>query len=82
MGTLQSMADVATKNPRTVGVWLLGWAFAVLSAAALVQAVRVLRRGDLRRGVRLHALLVALACCGLAAYLWHWHLIGLRLWAW
>jgi hypothetical protein len=31
--------------------------------------------------VRIHSLLVSIACCGIAAYLGYWHIIGLRLWA-
>jgi CubicO group peptidase (beta-lactamase class C family) len=69
-----------------VAFWLLTWAFALLSPAALLVTARgAWRHGSPRwptRLARLHALLVALACTTLASYLATWGLVGLRLWAW
>jgi CubicO group peptidase (beta-lactamase class C family) len=69
-----------TYNILTVAVWLLTWAFAVLSLWGLWLAVRSFRLA-VKPAVRIHSLLVAVACCGLANYLYYWHIIGLRLWA-
>jgi hypothetical protein len=38
-------------------------------------------RWSANRNLRIYTLLVAVACCGIAAYLGYWHMIGLRLWA-
>ncbi len=74
-----SVYDLSRVTPYTVGIFGLTWAFAVLSAAGLVRAIRALSLRT-RRGLTLHALLVSLANCGLAAYLIRLHLIGLRVW--
>jgi CubicO group peptidase (beta-lactamase class C family) len=69
-----------------IAFFVLTWAFALLSPAALaVTAHALLRRrspGWPTRLARLHALLVALACTTLAIHLATWGLIGLRTWAW
>lgn len=66
----------------SVGFWALAWAFALLSLAAVLVTGRALaRRPDIRRAVRIHSFLVALACTTLALYLTSWGIIGLRTWA-
>ncbi len=54
--------------------------FAVLSIASLIVAVSV-PKTEIHRGVRIHSLLVSLACCIVTVFFAAWHLIGLRLWA-
>jgi CubicO group peptidase (beta-lactamase class C family) len=61
-------------------VCLLTWAFAALSLWGLWLALRSFK-WDVKPAVRIYSLLVSIACCGIAAYLGYWHLIGLRLWA-
>jgi CubicO group peptidase (beta-lactamase class C family) len=55
-------------------------AFALLSLASLALAVSVPRK-KIHRWVRIHSLLVSMACCVMTLFLSAWHLIGLRLWA-
>jgi len=45
-----------------------------------VLALRV-PKAEIHRGVRIHSLLVSLACCVVAIFFASWGLIGLRLWA-
>jgi CubicO group peptidase (beta-lactamase class C family) len=54
--------------------------FALLSLASLALAVSV-PPGEIHKAVRIHALLVSLACCIVTLFFSAWHLIGLRLWA-
>jgi hypothetical protein len=61
-------------------VCLLTWAFAAFSLWALWLALLSFR-WHVKPAVRIHSLLVSIACCGIAAYLGYWHIIGLRLWA-
>ena len=69
-----------TYNILTVGIWLLTWVFAGLSVWGLWLSVRSFT-GDVKPAVRIHSLLVSIACCGITAYLAWEHLIGIRLWA-
>ncbi|MBS1840459.1 MAG: beta-lactamase family protein [Acidobacteria bacterium] len=55
-------------------------AFAVLSLAGLYLAVTV-PRSEIHPAVRIHSLLVSLACCTLTIFLASWHVIAIRLWA-
>jgi len=55
-------------------------AFALLSLAGLYLAVSV-PRSEIHPAVRIHSLLVSLACCILTVFFASWHLIALRLWA-
>ena len=54
--------------------------FLLLSVVGLVMALRV-PKAEIHRWVRIHSLLVSLACCVVAVFFASWHLIGLRLWA-
>jgi hypothetical protein len=54
-------------------------AFAILSIAGLALALAS-ARWPMSRGVRIHSILVAVACVGLTSYLAYWHQIGLRVW--
>ena len=69
-----------TYNILTVGIWLLTWLFAGLSIWGLWLSVRSFTR-EMKPTVRIHSLLVSIACCGITAYLAWEHLIGIRLWA-
>jgi CubicO group peptidase (beta-lactamase class C family) len=55
-------------------------AFAALSLAGLYLAVSV-PRSEIHPAVRIHSLLVGLACCTLTIFFASWHLIAIRLWA-
>jgi CubicO group peptidase (beta-lactamase class C family) len=55
-------------------------AFSLLSLAGLALAVSV-PRAEIHPWVRIHSLLVSMACCIVMLFLSAWHLIGLRLWA-
>ncbi len=55
--------------------------FAATSGAALARSLRSWR-SPLPLGVRLHSLIVALACFGMTLYLMKHNIIGLRTWAW
>jgi CubicO group peptidase (beta-lactamase class C family) len=63
----------------TGGLFLLSLLFPLLSLIGLVLAVRV-PKNEINGGVRIHSLLVALACCVVTLFIGSWHLIGLRLW--
>jgi len=54
--------------------------FALLSLASLAVAVSV-PPAEIHKAVRIHSLLVSLACCIVTLFFSSWHLIGLRLWA-
>jgi CubicO group peptidase (beta-lactamase class C family) len=71
---------IGTANVFTVGIFLATSAFAVLSLLGLVLALRV-PKAEIHPAVRVHSLLVSLACCVVAAFFASWGLIGLRLWA-
>jgi CubicO group peptidase (beta-lactamase class C family) len=64
----------------TAAIWFLTWVFAIFSVWSLLLAVQSFRWSS-NRNLRIYTLLVAVACCGIAAYLGYWHMIGLRLWA-
>lgn len=72
--------EFGTQNPWTLSIFLFSILFPLLSVTGLVLAVRVPRE-EIHGGVRIHSLLVSLACCCVSAFFAAWHLIGLRLWA-
>jgi CubicO group peptidase (beta-lactamase class C family) len=69
-----------TRNIYTLSFCVLTWLFAALSLLSLILSLRVLRERDVKPAVRIHSLLVALACCGIAGWLGWFGIIGLRLW--
>ena len=71
---------IGTANVFTVGIYLATLLFAFLSLLGLVLALRV-PKAEIHTGVRIHSLLVSLACCVIAVFFASWGLIGLRLWA-
>jgi len=72
--------DSGVLNFWTAGIFLLSILFPLLALFSLVLALRV-PKSEIAPSVRIHSLLVALACCVLAGFLISWHLVGLRLWA-
>ena len=75
-----STVAIATPSPFAVSICLLTILFAILSAAAIVLAIRSLSY-PMNRAVRLHSLLVAFACIGWTVFLGYWGIIGLRFWS-
>lgn len=71
---------IGTANLATVTIFLVTLLFPLLAVAGLVLALGV-PKAEIHRGVRIHSLLVSLACCFLAAFFASWGLIGIRLWA-
>src|ERR1700682_2408465 len=74
-------APIFLARPRFASItFFLGTiAFAILSIAGLALALAS-TRWPINRGVRIHSILVAVACVGLTSYLAYWHQIGLRVW--
>ncbi|MGH9742893.1 MAG: serine hydrolase domain-containing protein, partial [Candidatus Acidiferrum sp.] len=64
----------------TAGLFAFSILFPLLSLYALLLAVRV-PKNEIDSRVRIHSVLVALACCVITIFLASWHLIGVRLWA-
>ena len=71
---------IGTANALTIGIYMATILFALLSLFGLFLALRV-PKSEIHRGVRIHSLLVSLACCVVALFFASWGLIGLRLWA-
>jgi hypothetical protein len=71
---------IGTFNFFTVGIYAATILFSLLSLLGLVLALRV-PKAEIHRGVRIHSLLVSLACCVVLLFFASWDLIGLRLWA-
>lgn len=71
---------IGTLNLLTVGIYAATILFALLSLLGLVLALRV-PKAEIHPGVRIHSLVVSLACCVVTLFLASWGLIGVRLWA-
>jgi CubicO group peptidase (beta-lactamase class C family) len=69
-----------TPNIYTLSFCVLTWLFAALSLLSLIFSLRYLREDEIKLGVRVHSLLVAIACCGIAGWLGWFGMIGLRFW--
>jgi len=72
--------DVGEMNLWAVTIFAGTILFVLLSLASLAFAVTV-PKSEMHNGVRIHSLLVAMACCVVTLFLSSCHLIGLRLWA-
>jgi CubicO group peptidase (beta-lactamase class C family) len=72
--------DSGVLSTWTAGIFFFGLLFPLLALASLIVALRV-PKSEIAASVRVHSILVALACCTVAVYLVSWHLVGLRLWA-
>lgn len=69
-----------TRNIYTVSFCVLTLLFAALSLISLIVCLLALRNSEIKPIVRVHSLLVALACCGIAGWLGWFGIIGLRMW--
>jgi CubicO group peptidase (beta-lactamase class C family) len=78
--TRLSGPQIGTMNLWTVGIFLGTALFPLLSLLGLLLAKSVPRE-EIHNGVRIHALLVSLACCVLTAFMASWGLLSVRLWA-
>jgi CubicO group peptidase (beta-lactamase class C family) len=76
----KAVEDVGVLNFWSAVVFLATLLFALLSLISLALAVSV-PKSEIHPGVRIHSLLVSLACCVVTIFFSAWHLIGLRLWA-
>jgi CubicO group peptidase (beta-lactamase class C family) len=76
----KATSDIGELNFWSLIVFVGTVVFAVLSLTGLAFAVSVPRAG-IHKWVRIHSLLVSVACCIVTIFLSAWHLIGLRLWA-
>jgi len=77
---IKSAEDVGVLTFWSATVFLTSLLFTLLSLIGLFLANAV-PRDEIRKGVRIHSLLVSMACCVVMVFLSAWHLIGLRLWA-
>ncbi|MGO9454143.1 MAG: hypothetical protein ACLQDV_24300 [Candidatus Binataceae bacterium] len=64
----------------TLTIFVLSIVFPVLSIAALVTALRSFRF-EINRAMRIHSLLVAVACVWISWFFAYWGLIAVRVWA-
>jgi hypothetical protein len=71
---------IGTHNLSTIGIFLATILFPTFSLLGLLLALRV-PKAEIHRAVRIHSLLVSVACCIVAVFLASWGLIGLRLWS-
>jgi CubicO group peptidase (beta-lactamase class C family) len=74
-----STIALAQLDATTVAIFLASAAFATLSVASLILAIRSFSF-EMNRGARLHSMLVALSCVGVTWYLAYWGMIGLLAW--
>jgi CubicO group peptidase (beta-lactamase class C family) len=79
-GFIAGIETLGTPTFYSVGLFLLSLLFALLSLAAVVQALRALRISAISWPVRLHSLLVALALLLAAVYLTVSGFVGIRTW--
>jgi CubicO group peptidase (beta-lactamase class C family) len=64
----------------TVAILVMSILFPVLSLFSLLVALRSFKF-EMNRAVRIHSLVVAVACCGITWFFGYWGLIGVRIWA-
>jgi CubicO group peptidase (beta-lactamase class C family) len=72
--------DIGELNLWSLALFVGTVLFALLSLASLAVAVSV-PPAEIHKAVRIHSLLVSMACCIVTLFFSAWHLIGLRLWA-
>jgi hypothetical protein len=73
-------AQIGTVNLWTVGIFLGTLLFPLLSLLGLWLA-KAVPKEEIHNGVRIHSLLVSLACCVVTAFMASWGLLAVRLWA-
>jgi cadmium resistance protein CadD (predicted permease) len=69
-----------TVNLWTVGIFLGTLSFPLLSLLGLLLA-KAVPKEEIHKAVRIHSLLVSLACCVVTAFMASWGLLAVRLWA-
>jgi CubicO group peptidase (beta-lactamase class C family) len=74
-----SGSQIGTFNYWTAGIFFGTFFFPILSIIGAILVLRV-PRDEIHRGVRIHSLLVSVACCVVTGFLLSWHLLALRLW--
>ncbi|HEY2546814.1 MAG TPA: serine hydrolase domain-containing protein [Candidatus Acidoferrum sp.] len=72
-------ADTGRLTLWTAGIFVMSLLFPLLSVIGLI-LVGGVPKTEIHSGVRIHSLLVALACCVMTVFIASWHFIGLRLW--
>jgi hypothetical protein len=75
-----SVTQIGTVNLWTVGIFLGTLLFPLLSLLGLLLA-KAVPKEEIHNGVRIHLLLVSLACCVVTAFMASWGLLAVRLWA-
>jgi hypothetical protein len=78
--TRLSGTQIGTLNLRTVGIFLGTLLFPLLSLLGLAVA-KAIPKEEIHNAVRIHSLLVSLACCVVTAFMASWGLLAVRLWA-
>jgi CubicO group peptidase (beta-lactamase class C family) len=78
--TRLSGTQIGTVNLWTVGTFLGTSSFPLLSLLGLWLA-RTVPKEEIHKGVRIHSLLVSLACCVVSTFMASWGLLAVRLWA-
>jgi CubicO group peptidase (beta-lactamase class C family) len=78
--TRLSGTQIGTVNLWTVGIFLGTSSFPLLSLLGLWLA-RTVPKEEIHKGVRIHSLLVSLACCVVSTFMASWGLLAVRLWA-
>jgi hypothetical protein len=78
--TRLSGTRIGTVNLWTVGIFLGTLSFPILSLLGLLLA-RAVPKEEIHNSVRIHSLLVSLACCIVTAFMASWGLLAVRLWA-
>jgi CubicO group peptidase (beta-lactamase class C family) len=78
--TRLSGTQIGTVNLWTLGIFMGTLLFPLLSLLGLLLA-RAVPKEEIHNGVRIHSLLVSLACCVVAAFMASWGLLAVRLWA-
>jgi hypothetical protein len=72
--------QLARPDLQSITLFAIPIVFEILSIAATMLAIWSFRF-RMSRAIRLHSLLVSLACLGVTGYLAYWGQIGLRPWA-
>jgi CubicO group peptidase (beta-lactamase class C family) len=75
-----SGTQIGTVNLWTVGIFLGTLLFPLLSLLGLAVA-KAIPKEEIHNAVRIHSLLVSLACCVVTAFMASWGLLAVRLWA-
>ncbi len=76
----QSLLEFGQKSSANMQFFIVTLLFAALSLLSLLLAVRSFWK-PVKTIARVYALLVSISCVGMTIFLFHWGIIGLRLWA-